>query len=69
MNDFFQAVAFLFNTAWVFLTSFNLPGVNFTPLAALFFAAFVPVVLKFVKTLIGRGGGIVRAVNNSANAK
>lgn len=54
MGDFFQAVAFLFNTGWIFMTSFNLPGVNFTPLAALFFVAFFVVVWKFLRSVVGR---------------
>lgn len=54
MNDFLQGAQFLFNTGWQFLTAFNLPGVNFTPLAALFFASFVAVVWKFIRSVVGR---------------
>lgn len=59
MGDFFLAAQFLFNTGWAFMTSFNLPGVNFTPLAALFFVAFVAVTYKFLRNVVGRisGGG------------
>lgn len=59
MNDFLLATEFFFNTGWAFLTSFNLPGVNFTPLQALFGAACIIVSVKFLRSVIGRlsGGG------------
>ena len=59
MDDFLLATRFFFNTGWAFLTSFNLPGVNFTPLEALFGASFVVVSIKFLRSVVGRlsGGG------------
>ena len=63
MAVFIEIALFFFNTGWTFLTSFNLPGVNFTPFAAICFSAFFTVVLKFIKNLIGRGGGGVISVD------
>lgn len=61
MDDFFMAASWFFQTGWAFLTSFNLPGVNFTPAEALFMAAIVPIALRFIRSFIGhispRGGG------------
>lgn len=57
MNDFMLAAQFYLNTGWAFLTSFNLPGVNFTPLAALFFAAFFAVIWKLIRNVVGRLAG------------
>lgn len=59
MDDFLMAARFFFNTGWAFLTSFNLPGVNFTPLQALFGASFVVVSIKFLRSVVGHlsGGG------------
>lgn len=57
MNDFLLAAEFYLNTGWAFLTSFNLPGVNFTPLAALFFASFFVVIVKFIRNVVGRLSG------------
>lgn len=54
MNDFLLAAQFYLNTGWAFLTSFNLPGVNFTPLAALFFSAFFIMVWKMIRNVVGR---------------
>lgn len=54
MSDFMLAAQFFFNSGWAFLTSFNLPGVNFTPLAALFFSAFFILVFRFIRNVVGR---------------
>lgn len=61
MSDFLQGASWYFQTGWAFLTSFNLPGTNFTPAAALFMAAFVPIMIRFIRSMIGlispRSGG------------
>lgn len=54
MQDFIDGATWYFQTGWTFLTAYNLPGVNFTPAAALFFAAFLPLSLKFIRSVIGR---------------
>lgn len=51
--DFAVAAKWLFDVGWSFLTCFNIPGTNFTPLAALFFSGFVVLVVGFIRSVIG----------------
>lgn len=55
--DFATAAKWYFDTAWAFLTSFNIPGTNFTPFAALFFAAFVVMIGGFIRSVVARASG------------
>lgn len=69
--DFATAAKWYFDTAWAFLTAFNIPGTNFTPFAALFFGAFVVLIVGFIRTIImrvsgsGHGGGKVSSPPSS----
>lgn len=51
--DFATAAKWLFDVGWSFLTCFNIPGTNFTPMAVLFFSGFVIIVLGFIRSVIG----------------
>lgn len=55
--DFATAAKWYFDTAWAFLTSFNIPGTNFTPFAALFFGAFVVLIIGFIRSIVARISG------------
>lgn len=55
--DFATAVKWYFDTAWAFLTSFNIPGTNFTPFAALFFGAFFVLIVGFIRSVVARASG------------
>lgn len=64
--DFATAAKWYFDTAWAFLTAFNIPGTNFTPFAALFFGAFVVLIIGFIRNIVsrssgGHGGGSVKS--------
>lgn len=55
--DFATGAKWYFDIAWAFLTSFNIPGTNFTPFAALFFAAFLVLIVDFIRNIISRAAG------------
>lgn len=50
--NFGKVVAFFFDSAWHFMTSFYLPGTNVTPLGMLFFMAAVALGFRFLKSLL-----------------
>lgn len=68
MNDFMIGAKFLFDTGWQMLTVFNIPGVNFTPLAALFFSAFVVLILNLIRSIIGRTAGGYRRFGSKVSS-
>lgn len=51
MSEALMVAQFLINSGYAFLTSFNIPGTNFTPLLALFMSSFIILVIKFVRSL------------------
>lgn len=53
-SDALEAISWYLQSGWYFLTGFNLPGTNFTPAAALFAVAFFSLLMKFIRSLIGR---------------
>lgn len=53
-SEFFQVLEFVLNSGYAFLTSFNLPGSNFTPLAALFFVSLFSISLRFLLSIFKR---------------
>lgn len=55
--DFATAAKWFFDTAWAFLTAFNIPGTNFTPFAALFFGAFVCLIVGLLRNILARSSG------------
>lgn len=57
MSDFMIGAKFLMDTGWQMLTAFNIPGTNFTPLAALFFSAFMVLIINLIRSIIGRTAG------------
>ena len=53
-SEALEAVSWYLQSGWYLLTGINLPGTNFTPAAALFAIAFFSLILKFIRSLIGR---------------
>lgn len=49
--DALEVVKFYLDLGYAAFTSFNFPGTNFTPLAALLMSAFVVVFIRFIKDL------------------
>lgn len=68
MNDFMIGAKFLFDTGWQLLTAFNIPGTNFTPLAALLFSAFLVIILNLIRSIIGRTAGGHRRFGNKVSS-
>lgn len=57
MNDFLLGAKFFMDTGWQMLTAYNIPGTNFTPLAALLFAALFVLILDLVNSIVARTAG------------
>lgn len=51
-NDFLQCAAWIFQSAWRFLTGIYLPGTNVTPAAMLLFGALTFIVFNWLSALL-----------------
>ena len=69
--DAAMAISWFFTTGWRFLTSFNIPGTQFTPLQGIFMIAFVDIIVKVIRAFISRGssGRAVRPPSGSTTGK
>lgn len=52
-NAAIEVLKVIFNSALTFLTAFNIPGTNVTPLGLLFFASLALLAVRMVKLLFG----------------
>lgn len=52
-NYAIEVLKVIFNAALSFLTAFNIPGTNVTPLGMLFFASLSLLAVRMIKLLFG----------------
>lgn len=52
-NAALEVLKVIFNSALTFLTAFNIPGTNVTPLGLLFFASLALLAVKMIRLLFG----------------
>lgn len=55
----------LLSNCWRFFISFNLPGTNFTPALAMMAASVIFILVKFIRGMVGFGGGVSANIRTS----